>query len=129
MVSASVKLPASLYWNGKSPSNVNLHGTATPVNDLSEDHGMMKVFTSHPVCSSTKGFTGHTLGAAGIVEAVLSCIALEDQYVPPSLNTMELDARIQVNILLQGGDRQLNRVMSNSFGFGGSNACLIFGVD
>jgi len=115
---------------GESQINyVNLHGTATPVNDLSEDHGMMKVFTSHPVCSSTKGFTGHTLGAAGIVEAVLSCIALEDQYVPPSLNTMELDARIQVNILLQGGDRQLNRVMSNSFGFGGSNACLIFGVD
>ena len=107
---------------------VNLHGTATPVNDISEDQGLMKVFSGSPPCSSTKGFTGHTLGAAGIVEAVFCCIALQDQYIPPSLNTRELDHRIQSNILLQGREQQLNYVMSNSFGFGGSNASLIFGV-
>lgn len=107
---------------------VNLHGTATPVNDLSESHGLLKVFTSDPACSSTKGFTGHTLGAAGIVEAVFCCLALEEQYVPSSLNTLELDDQIRLNIVLQGRERQLKYVMSNSFGFGGSNACLIFGA-
>ncbi len=68
------------------------------------------------------------MGAAGIVEAVFNCIALADQYVPPSLNTSELDEGIRANILLQGRQQQLNYVMSNSFGFGGSNACLIFGI-
>ncbi len=108
---------------------VNLHGTATPVNDLSESHGLLKIFTSNPACSSTKGFTGHTLGAAGIVEAIFCCLALQDQYIPPSLNTLELDHRIHLNIELQGKEQQLNHVMSNSFGFGGSNACLIFGAN
>ncbi|MEE9358382.1 hypothetical protein [Candidatus Vondammii sp. HM_W22] len=107
---------------------VNLHGTATPMNDISEDQGLMKVFTSRPTCSSTKGFTGHTLGAAGIVDAVLSCIAITDHYVPPNLNTHDLDERIQANILLQGKEQKLEYVMSNSFGFGGSNASLIFGA-
>lgn len=107
---------------------VNLHGTGTPANDLSEDKGLMKTFSSSPVCSSTKGFTGHTLGAAGIVEALLSCFVVEDHYLPPSLNTQVLDENIQATILLQGREQQVNYVMSNSFGFGGNNTSLIFGV-
>lgn len=107
---------------------VNLHGTATPANDLSEDQGLMRVFGSELPCSSTKGFTGHTLGAAGIVEAVLCCLALEDQYLPPSLNTQVVDEQIHGNILLQGKAMPVAHVMSNSFGFGGSNTSLVFGM-
>ncbi len=128
---AAMAMGRALACSGLGESDidyVNLHGTATPVNDLSEDNALMKIFSGKPCCSSTKGFTGHTLGAAGIVEAVFNCIALADQYVPPSLNTSELDEGIRANILLQGRQQQLNYVMSNSFGFGGSNACLIFGI-
>ncbi len=107
---------------------VNLHGTATPANDLAEDRALMQVFGSRPACSSTKGFTGHTLGAAGIAEAVLSCVALEDQYLPPSLNTVSVDQAIHSKVLLQGRKGKLQRVMSNSFGFGGNNISLIFGA-
>lgn len=128
---AAMAMNGALASSGLCESDidyVNLHGTATPMNDISEDQGLMKVFTSRPTCSSTKGFTGHTLGAAGIVDAVLSCIALTDHYLPPNLNTHELDGRIQANILLQGKEQKLDYVMSNSFGFGGSNASLIFGA-
>ncbi|BAO44044.1 beta-ketoacyl-[acyl-carrier-protein] synthase family protein [Thiolapillus brandeum] len=106
---------------------VNLHGTATPANDLSEDKAMMRLFGDELPCSSTKGFTGHTLGAAGIVEALFSAQVLQHQYLPPSAQTRSVDPRINSNILLDGRERQVRRVMSNSFGFGGSNISLVFG--
>lgn len=128
---AALAMARALAGSGLAGSDidyVNLHGTATPLNDLSEDHGLKTVFEHDLPCSSTKGFTGHTLGAAGIVEALLSSLALEDQYLPPSLNTRVLDENIKSNILLQGREQRVNFVMSNSFGFGGSNICLVFGA-
>jgi 3-oxoacyl-[acyl-carrier-protein] synthase I len=106
---------------------INLHGTATPANDLSEDRALMQVFEGGVPCSSTKGFTGHTLGAAGIVEAVFSCIALEQGLMPPSLNTVHVDETIHSPILVEGRDQTIRNVMTNSFGFGGSNASLVIG--
>lgn len=106
---------------------INLHGTATPANDLSEDRALMNVFEGRVPCSSTKGFTGHTLGAAGILEAVFSCIAIEQGLMPASLNTHVVDEAIHSPILLESREQDIRRVMSNSFGFGGSNASLILG--
>ena len=106
---------------------INLHGTATPANDASEDQAVSRLFGSRTPCSSTKGFTGHTLGAAGIVEAVFSIIAIENDLVPVSLNTEEIDPGFNCNIVLNKISKPVKRVMSNSFGFGGTNASLIFG--
>lgn len=107
---------------------LNLHGTATPANDASEDQAVMQVFGAATACSSTKGYTGHTLGAAGIVEAVFSLLAIEQGFMPASLNTREKDPAIRGNILLQGRAQPVRAVVSNSFGFGGNNASLLFGV-
>jgi len=118
---------------GLAPSQIdyiNLHGTATPANDLAEDKAMITVFEGKNPCSSTKGFTGHTLGAAGIVGAVFSCIAIEENLLPVSLNTQSVDERIQSNIVLDSTSAEkssVDIVMSNSLGFGGSNASLIIG--
>ncbi|WP_028081058.1 beta-ketoacyl-ACP synthase [Solimonas soli] len=107
---------------------INLHGTATPANDASEDQGVMAVFGEHgPTCSSTKGYTGHTLGAAGIVEAVFAALAVEHGFVPPSLNTRELDPALRARYALVPVEQRVRHAASNSFGFGGNNACLIFG--
>ncbi|MGH8447531.1 MAG: beta-ketoacyl-ACP synthase, partial [Solimonas sp.] len=106
---------------------VNLHGTATPANDASEDQGVTAVFGARPLCSSTKGYTGHTLGAAGIVEAVFSCLAIEHGYVPASLNTRTLDPALRARYALDGAQQTVRVAASNSFGFGGNNACLVFG--
>lgn len=117
---------------GLLPSRVdyiNLHGTATAANDLAEDKAMMTVFADSNPCSSTKGFTGHALGAAGIVGAVFSYIAIEESFLPVSLNTRCVDDQIKSNIVMKSSAEkiQVDIVMSNSFGFGGSNACLILG--
>jgi 3-oxoacyl-[acyl-carrier-protein] synthase-1 len=123
----------SLARAGLAPSQIdyiNLHGTATPANDLAEDKAMMTVFEGKNPCSSTKGFTGHTLGAAGIVGAVFSCIAIEENLLPVSLNTQNVDEKIQSNIVLDSTSAKqssVDIVMSNSLGFGGSNASLIIG--
>ncbi len=108
---------------------VNLHGTGTQVNDLVEDRAMLAVFGSESViCSSTKGFTGHTLGAAGLVEALIAALALQYEFYPVSLNTQSIDSEIQSQINLPNSSQTLpgpKIAMSNSFGFGGSNATLI----
>jgi 3-oxoacyl-[acyl-carrier-protein] synthase-1 len=106
---------------------VNLHGTATPANDRSEDQAVIRVLGEETPCSSTKGFTGHTLGAAGILEAAVCCIAIEQGLMPASINTETKDETIRANILLEARHRVVSRVMSNSFGFGGSNAALLIG--
>ena len=79
-------------------------------------------------CSSTKGYTGHTLGAAGGVEAAVSVLALQHSLLPAGLNVREPDPALQSNYLLQTQQAPLDLVASNSFGFGGSNACLLFGA-
>jgi 3-oxoacyl-[acyl-carrier-protein] synthase-1 len=106
---------------------VNLHGTATAANDLAEDAAVFGIFDGCAPCSSTKGFTGHTLGAAGIVEALISSIAIEDGVSFRSLNTVVVDDAIRSPILLQTIRGPIANVMTNSFGFGGSNTTLILG--
>jgi 3-oxoacyl-[acyl-carrier-protein] synthase-1 len=106
---------------------VNLHGTGTPANDAAEDKAVCALLGTDTACSSTKGWTGHTLGAAGIVEAVISLLCIENGFAPRSLNTQVKDPKLNGNILLAGERRAIRRVMSNSFGFGGSNCALIFG--
>ena len=106
---------------------VNLHGTATPANDLAEDRAVAAVLGTELPCSSTKGWTGHALGAAGILEAALSLLCVEEGFLPRSLNTGEKDPALSCHILLEGMRRPIQRVMSNSFGFGGSNCALILG--
>ncbi|MDP1685758.1 beta-ketoacyl-[acyl-carrier-protein] synthase family protein [Hydrogenophaga sp.] len=106
---------------------INLHGTATPANDSAEGKAVMAVFGQGVPCSSTKGATGHTLGAAGAVEAVLCAIALVDGFVPGSPGTRALDPALHMNYQLRGSPAVLRHVLTNSFGFGGSNCSLVFG--
>ena len=107
---------------------VNLHGTATPNNDAAEDAAVHAVFGAATPCSSTKGATGHTLGAAGAVEAAISLLALRYGLIPAGLNLRSPDPALQLNYLHENRSTPLRRVLSNSFGFGGSNASLVFGV-
>jgi 3-oxoacyl-[acyl-carrier-protein] synthase-1 len=106
---------------------INLHGTATPSNDEAEDKAVTRVFGPGASCSSTKGWTGHTLGAAGISEAVIAMLCIEHGLMPASLNTQHIDPGFQSGILLEHTETTVRHVLSNSFGFGGSNCSLIFG--
>lgn len=106
---------------------INLHGTATRNNDLAEARGLLRVFNDEVICSSTKGFTGHTLGAAGITEAIISILALEHNILPGNLNIKTFDLELGVTPLLKTINQSVENVMSNNFGFGGSNCSLIFG--
>ncbi len=107
---------------------VNLHGTATPNNDAAEDAAVHAVFGAATPCSSTKGATGHTLGAAGAVEATISLLALRHGLIPAGLNLRSRDPALLSNYLHENRSTLLRHVLSNSFGFGGSNASLVFGV-
>ena len=106
---------------------VNLHGTGTVANDLSEDRAVSTVFGEGTPCSSTKGWTGHTLGAAGMVEAAIAMLCIEHGLVPRSLNTRERDPQLRAAIVERTHAAKVGRVLSNSFGFGGSNCSLLFG--
>ena len=106
---------------------INLHGTATQSNDAAETHAVLAVFGAGTPCSSTKGATGHTLGAAGAMEAVICALALQHGLLPGGLNTKQLDPALPMNYLLDNREQWVSRVLSNSFGFGGTNCSLIFG--
>jgi len=105
---------------------VNLHGTATPKNDEVEAK-LLPRFAQRTRASSTKGFTGHTLGAAGALEAVFALLAIEHGIVPPNLGCGEPMPEAAPWLALQPSERRIDLALSNSFGFGGNNACLIFG--
>jgi len=105
---------------------VNLHGTATPVNDQMEDRAMAQLFSTPVACSSTKGWTGHTLGAAGSVEALITALCIQHNFMPQSLNTLCVDPTFSQNILTSTQHSPVHTAASNSFGFGGNNCCLIF---
>jgi 3-oxoacyl-[acyl-carrier-protein] synthase-1 len=108
---------------------INAHGTSTPVGDIKELEAITEVFGSEiPAISSTKSLTGHALGAAGVNEAIYSLLMLEQDFVCESVNIEHLDpAADGMPIARQRKDHaNLNSVMSNSFGFGGTNACLVF---
>ena len=107
---------------------INLHGTASQKNDEVEARIVATLFPEATRASSTKGWTGHALGAAGILEAVISLLALENGFMPGTLNTRELDGSCGPQIRLENGDGRVRHAMSNSFGFGGSNCVLLFGA-
>jgi 3-oxoacyl-[acyl-carrier-protein] synthase-1 len=107
---------------------INLHGTASKVNDAVEDRAVSDLFGDKTPCSSTKGWTGHTLGASGITEAVIAALCIQHGFIPGSLNTTEVDPAFTSRIELQGREQPVARVLSNSFGFGGNNCSLIFGA-
>ena len=113
--------------SARDVSYVNMHGTGTPANDRSEDRALFRLFGRATPCSSTKGWTGHTLGAAGILEAIISILCLREGYVPGSLNVRELDPELRSHILVEPETRELRYVLSNSFGFGGNNCSLLLG--
>ncbi|EPN0724329.1 beta-ketoacyl-ACP synthase I [Escherichia coli] len=106
---------------------LNSHGTSTPVGDVKELAAIREVFgDKSPAISATKAMTGHTLGAAGVQEAIYSLLMLEHGFIAPSINIEELDEQAAgLNIVTETTDRELTTVMSNSFGFGGTNATLV----
>jgi 3-oxoacyl-[acyl-carrier-protein] synthase I len=106
---------------------VNLHGTATKTNDAAEGAAIAAVFGRDTPVSSTKGFTGHTLGAAGITEIAITAMALQRRAIPGGLNTSALDPEIAINYRLDNTPLAMRHAMSNSFGFGGSNCSVVLG--
>jgi 3-oxoacyl-[acyl-carrier-protein] synthase-1 len=106
---------------------INLHGTASQKNDEVEARVVSELFPSRTHASSTKGWMGHTLGAAGIVEAVITLLAIEQGFMPGTLNLSELDAACGPQIRIDSGTADVRYALSNSFGFGGSNCVLLFG--
>lgn len=106
---------------------INLHGTATQSNDTAEGKAVNYLFGTNIPCSSTKGQTGHTLGAAGGLEAVICALALQEGLLPAGLNTEHVDPTVSINYLLDNREQSISHVLSNSFGFGGTNCSLIFG--
>jgi 3-oxoacyl-[acyl-carrier-protein] synthase I len=106
---------------------INLHGTGTPSNDRSESQAVTSVFGPTTPCSSTKGATGHTLGAAGALEAVISALAITHGLMPGGLHTTKIDPTLTARYIRDNRRAPIRRVLSNSFGFGGTNCSLIFG--
>ncbi len=128
---AAEAMRAALAEAGLAPGDVdyiNLHGTATPNNDSAEDLAVVSVFGTGTPCSSTKGATGHTLGAAGGVEAAVAMLALQHQFLPGGLNRSSPDPTLKARYLDASRGAAMKVVASNSFGFGGSNACLVLGA-
>lgn len=124
---ARMAMAQALADAGLSPADVdyiNLHGTATRANDAAEGRAVLDLFGATP-CSSTKGATGHTLGAAGAVEAVIGALALREGFMPAGIHTATVDPALPVQYLLQTRQQPIRHVMSNAFGFGGSNCSLL----
>ena len=112
------KLPADIDY-------INLHGTATKSNDAAEAIAVENLFGNLTPCSSTKGHTGHALGAAGIVEAAICALSMQHGMLPGGVNTQSVDPLLNVNYLLDNIPQRPHVVISNSFGFGGSNCSLV----
>jgi 3-oxoacyl-[acyl-carrier-protein] synthase I len=106
---------------------INLHGTGTPSNDRSESQAVTSVFGPTTPCSSTKGATGHALGAAGALEAVISALCIGHGLMPGGVNTARIDPTLTAHYIKENRRGPVRRVLSNSFGFGGTNCSLILG--
>lgn len=127
---ARLAMERALADAGLAPADIdyiNLHGTATPANDAAEGKAVAALFGNTVPCSSTKGATGHTLGAAGALEAVACALALRHGFVPGSANTEQLDPAIPIDYLLATRRAEVRHAVTNSFGFGGSNCSLVLG--
>jgi 3-oxoacyl-[acyl-carrier-protein] synthase-1 len=128
---ARLAMEAALRSAGLGASDIdyiNLHGTATPANDSAEGQAVSALFGDTVPGNSTKGYMGHTLGAAGAIEAIICAMALTDGRLPGSPGTGSLDPAIPIRYQLHGADAPLRHALSNSFGFGGSNCSLVLGV-
>ena len=117
---------------GLLPSDIeyiNAHGTSTPLNDKCETESIRNLFSENlPIVSSTKSMTGHTLGAAGAIEGIFCALALRDGFIPPTINYEKLDEDCNLDVVPNIGRAvKIKCAMSNSFGFGGHNASLVFG--
>ena len=126
---ARLAMADALARAGVQPADIgylNLHGTATPANDTIEAQAVAAMFPESLHASSTKGWTGHTLGAAGIVESVIALLALEHGVLPGILNSGERDAACGAQIRFDNQERGIRYAMNNSFGFGGNNCSLVF---
>ena len=110
-------------------THINAHGTSTPLNDAAEAEAISKVFGSPgPAVTSTKGVTGHALGAAGALEATAVLLSMANRQIPPTAGTTNLDPAVSLDVVLGGPrDWEPGVSLSNSFGFGGHNGCLVFG--
>ncbi len=109
---------------------INAHGTSTPLNDKTETSAIKKAFKDHAYklsVSSTKSMTGHLLGASGAIEAIFALLSTRDNFIPPTINTKELDENCDLNYTLTSGiNKEVNVAISNSLGFGGHNATILF---
>lgn len=118
--------------NASDVDYVNVHGTSTPLGDIAELNGILKVFGEDAYnlnISSTKSMTGHLLGAAGAIEAIAGILAIQDNFVPPTINHFTDDPKIDAKLNLTfntAQERKIKTVLSNTFGFGGHNASVIF---
>lgn len=129
-VGASLSMIRAITAAGLRPEDidyVNLHGTATRIGDAAEDHAVVSLFGDATPCSSTKGHTGHTLGASGILEAIISALAIMESFLPGSPHTWMRDPALRCRYVTVAQAAPVRRVLSNSFGFGGSNASLVLG--
>jgi beta-ketoacyl-acyl-carrier-protein synthase II len=118
---------AALENAGASPADVdhvNAHGTSTPLNDLVEALVLAEMFPDGPLVTSTKGVTGHLLGAAGAVETAFTALSVERGVVPATSNLHELDPRMSIDVAAVTTQHKVGLALSNSFGFGGQNAVL-----
>ncbi|MHA1539399.1 MAG: beta-ketoacyl-[acyl-carrier-protein] synthase family protein [Alphaproteobacteria bacterium] len=126
---AQAAMTAALERAGVTPTEIdyiNMHGTGTAVNDQVESIAIHSVFGKNVPCSSTKGWTGHTLGTAGILEVVFAMLAIEKNFLPKNLGCQEIDPAIQTQLLMTAEEnKEISRVLTNSFGFGGNNCSLI----
>ena len=109
-----------------------MHGTSTPLGDIADSNAIVSLFKDHAYkmnINSTKSMTGHLLGAAGAIEAIASIMAIENSTVPPTINHKTQDEKIDEKINFTFGKaekREVNVALSNTFGFGGHNACVLF---
>ncbi|MGA8259607.1 MAG: beta-ketoacyl-[acyl-carrier-protein] synthase family protein [Arenicellales bacterium] len=125
---ARMAMQDALRTAGLDPSEIdyiNLHGTATQTNDAAEGKAVHAVFGPDTPCSSTKGATGHALGAAGGLEAVICALVLGHGLLPAGLNTRQLDPALDLDYVLENREQPVGRVLTNSFGFGGTNCSLV----
>lgn len=127
---ARLAIRGALNDAGLAPADidyVSLHGTGTKANDAAEDQAVFNTFGGNTPCSSTKGATGHLLGAAGVTGAIFSALCIKHGFMPGGLNTEHLDPALKSLYLLQNRQQAVNHVLTNSLGFGGSNCSLVLG--
>lgn len=127
---AIAAMARALATSGLRPEEVdyvNMHGTGTRANDAVEDRAVAHVFGTATPCSSSKGWMGHTLGAAGIVGALITRLAIQRDLVPGSLSVEQVDPSFQARVAVANETRRVRRALSNAFGFGGINCSLLLG--